>query len=119
MLGGLRKCLMAFVTVLVCVQPSRGSRKAQEHLGAGVKLFQLERYSEAAKEFELALKVDSDLSEARYYLAVSCFNERRYPTRASSLNACCHPVTKKKGSHTTLVAWTWQAGVRLGYPPVR
>ncbi|PYV25528.1 MAG: hypothetical protein DMG27_09570 [Acidobacteria bacterium] len=79
MLGGLRKCLMAFVTVLVCVQPSRGSRKAQEHLGAGVKLFQLERYSEAAKEFELALKVDSDLSEARYYLAVSCFNERRYP----------------------------------------
>ena len=76
---GLRKCLMTFVTVLMCVQLLLGSGNAREHLGAGVKLFQLERYSEAAKEFELALKADPGLSEARYYLAVSCFNERKYP----------------------------------------
>lgn len=55
------------------------SEDALAHLGAGLKLFDLQRYSEAAKEFELALRSDPGLQEARYYLAVSEFNQRRYP----------------------------------------
>lgn len=51
---------------------------AQAHLGAGLKLFGLQRYSEAAREFQLALEADPHLSDARYHLAVSEFNERQY-----------------------------------------
>jgi len=52
--------------------------EAVAHLGTGLKLFDLERYAEAAKEFELALKADPSLQDARYHLAVACFNEHRY-----------------------------------------
>jgi len=55
------------------------ANNAQAHLGAGLKLFGLDRYSEAAKEFQLALDADPHLSDARYHLAVSEFNERQYP----------------------------------------
>ncbi len=48
------------------------------HLGAGLRLFESQRYSEAAREFELALEIDPKLDDARYHLAVSYFNERRY-----------------------------------------
>ncbi len=51
---------------------------ARAHLGAGLRLFDLQRYSEAVREFERALALDPKLVEARYYLAVSDFNERRY-----------------------------------------
>ena len=108
MLDGLRKCLVAFVTVLMCVQLSLGAGNAQEHLGAGLKLFQLERYSEAAKEFELALKVDPSLAEARYYLAVSCFNERRYPEAREQLERLLPSGYQKERVTYYLVGWTWQ-----------
>jgi tetratricopeptide (TPR) repeat protein len=49
-----------------------------DHLGAGIRLFDLQRYSEAAREFELALEINPKLDDARYHLAVSYFNERRY-----------------------------------------
>lgn len=52
---------------------------ARAHLGAGLRLFGLQRYSEAAREFERALEIDPKLHEARYQLAVAYFNERRYP----------------------------------------
>ncbi len=52
---------------------------AQAHLGAGLRLFRVERYSEAAKEFQLALDADPHLSGVRYHLAVSEFNEHQYP----------------------------------------
>ena len=55
------------------------ANEAQAHFGAGLKLFSLARYSEAAKEFQLALDADPHLSDARYHLAVSEFNERQYP----------------------------------------
>jgi tetratricopeptide (TPR) repeat protein len=48
------------------------------HLGAGLRLFELQRYSEAAREFELALEINPKLDDARYHLAVSYFNQRRY-----------------------------------------
>jgi len=49
-----------------------------DHLGAGLRLFELQRYSEAAREFELALEINPKLDDARYHLAVSYFDERRY-----------------------------------------
>ncbi len=73
-----RACVVALATALLTVQLSSASDSAQEHLGAGLKLFEVERYSEAIKELRLALESDSGLSEAQYYLAVSCFNERKY-----------------------------------------
>lgn len=51
---------------------------ARAHLGAGLRLFESQRYSEAAREFELAIEIDPKLDDARYHLAISCFNERRY-----------------------------------------
>jgi tetratricopeptide (TPR) repeat protein len=54
------------------------SQDARAHLGAGLRLFDSQRYSEAAREFELTLKIDPKLDDARYHLAVSYFNERRY-----------------------------------------
>ncbi len=59
-------------------RPGAAADDARAHLGAGLRLFDLQRYSEAAREFELALALDPKLAEARYYLAVSDFNERRY-----------------------------------------
>jgi cytochrome c-type biogenesis protein CcmH/NrfG len=38
----------------------------------------MQRYSEAAREFQQALIFNPRLVEARYYLAVVDFNERRY-----------------------------------------
>ena len=73
-----RACVVALATALLTVQLSSASDSAQEHLGAGLKLFEVERYSEAIRELRLALESDPGLSEARYYLAVSCFNERKY-----------------------------------------
>jgi Flp pilus assembly protein TadD len=52
---------------------------AQAYLGAGLKLIDLDRYSEASKEFELALLADPGLVEARYHLAVSYFRLHRFP----------------------------------------
>ncbi len=51
---------------------------ARAHLGAGLRLFDLQRYAEAAREFEQALALEPRLAEARYDLAVCEFNERRY-----------------------------------------
>lgn len=52
---------------------------AQAHLGEGLRLFGLQRYAEAAREFQLALKDDPNIAEARYHLAVSYFEQHRYP----------------------------------------
>ncbi len=54
------------------------SDDALHHLGSGLRLFDLQRYSEAAREFELALEIDPQLADARYHLAVAYFNQRRY-----------------------------------------
>jgi predicted Zn-dependent protease len=48
-------------------------------LGAGLNLFDLQRYAEAAREFERALQLDAELDEARYHLAVSYFLQYRSP----------------------------------------
>lgn len=56
-----------------------GLEDALGHLGTGLRLFDSQRYSEAAREFELALQIDPNLDDARYHLAVSYFEERRYP----------------------------------------
>lgn len=53
-------------------------QQAMARLGAGLKLFGLERYSDAAKEFNLALSADPTLLNARYHLALAYFNERRF-----------------------------------------
>jgi tetratricopeptide (TPR) repeat protein len=74
--------LIRIVTLglLLINTPGRAAANdAQAHLGAGLKLFAAQRYSEAAKEFQLALDADPQLSDARYHLAVSEFNERQYP----------------------------------------
>lgn len=51
---------------------------ATGHLGEGLRLFGLERYTPAAREFELALAADPNLDDARYHLAVCYFNEHQY-----------------------------------------
>ncbi|MFB3923362.1 MAG: tetratricopeptide repeat protein [Terriglobia bacterium] len=51
---------------------------ALSHFGAGMKLFDLQRLPEAAREFELALQIDPAMSDARYHLAVCHFRDRHY-----------------------------------------
>jgi tetratricopeptide (TPR) repeat protein len=74
----LRTSIVVLGTLLVSSQLSSASDSAREHLGVGLKLYQVERYSEAMDQFRLALEKDPGLSEARYYLAISAFTERRY-----------------------------------------
>ncbi len=71
--------IVALVVFLTYAPWMAAANDAQAHLGAGLKLFSVARYSEAAKEFQLALDADPHLSDARYHLAVSEFNERQYP----------------------------------------
>jgi tetratricopeptide (TPR) repeat protein len=51
---------------------------AQEHLGSGNKLMQMERFKEASQQFELALHDDPTLSEARRQLVACYFELREY-----------------------------------------
>jgi tetratricopeptide (TPR) repeat protein len=69
----------AVVFALLAVPWSAASNAASAHLGAGLKLFDVQRYSEAAKEFKLALDADAGLQDARYHLAVCDFNQRQFP----------------------------------------
>lgn len=48
------------------------------HLGAGIKLFDLQRLPEAAREFEQAIEIDASLHDARYHLAVCYFRQKRF-----------------------------------------
>jgi tetratricopeptide (TPR) repeat protein len=73
-----RKIVGLLVLTLLCVPLALFASKGFEHLGAGLKLFQEERYTEASKEFNLALYQNPELTDARYYLAVSYFNEKEY-----------------------------------------
>ena len=94
----LGKFLLAVAIVLPQATPHASAQNeraaslqnAQEHLGAGLKMFQVERYAEASKEFRLALESSPDLPEARYYLAVSCFNERNYAEARGHFEGLLH-----------------------------
>jgi tetratricopeptide (TPR) repeat protein len=55
-----------------------GPASARAHLGSGNQLMQTERFAEAAKQFEQALRDDSTMSEARDQLAVCYFELRDY-----------------------------------------
>lgn len=68
----------AVVVLAALTALAQPSKQAMTHLGAGLRLFGLQRYSDAAKEFSLALDVDPSLQNARYHLAVSYFNERQF-----------------------------------------
>lgn len=70
---------VALAVFLTYAPSMAAANDAQAHLGAGLKLFSVARYSEAAKEFQLALDADPHLYDARYHLAVSEFNECQYP----------------------------------------
>ena len=54
---------------------------ARAHLGSGIHLMQAERYTEAAVEFEQALRDEPTLNQAREQLAICYFEIRDY-TRA-------------------------------------
>ena len=71
--------------MLLSAQWFFASSDAPAHLGAGLKLFDIQRYSEAAREFELALDADPGLQDARYHLAVCDFNQRRFPEAREQL----------------------------------
>lgn len=66
------------VLTLVCLPLALLASNGIEHLGAGLKLFEQERYVEASKEFSLALNQNSKLTDARYYLALCFFYEKEY-----------------------------------------
>jgi hypothetical protein len=61
--------------LLVLVFASHAAAEsALAYLGSGLKLFDSERYAEAAADSEHALELDPALHEARYHLAVRYFN---------------------------------------------
>lgn len=66
------------ITVIFVLRLCAAADNARAHLGSGLRLFDLQRYSEAAREFQQALALDPQLAEARYHLAVCDFNQRRY-----------------------------------------
>lgn len=70
--------LVALVLISAPLARASSSFDAQSHLGEGLRLYDLQRYEEAAREFRLALVADPDLHEARYHLAVVCFEQHQY-----------------------------------------
>lgn len=77
--SGVLTLLLGVLIVLgASILPAAPSQQALAHLGAGLKLFGLQRYAGAAREFKLALNVDPSLLNARYHLAVSYFRERQF-----------------------------------------
>ena len=70
---------VALLSLLLSWSVGFAASDAAAHLGAGLKLFDLQRFDEAAKEFQLALEGDPGLRDARYHLAVCNFNQRHYP----------------------------------------
>jgi tetratricopeptide (TPR) repeat protein len=71
--------ILLLITILV--DPSniaQQSVSARAHLGEGNRLMQMERFKEAAQEFEQALHRDSRLVEAQQQLAVCQFELRNY-----------------------------------------
>ena len=73
-----RRSIRALFLVVVLASYA-AAETALAYLGSGLKLFDLERYAEAAADFEHALQLDPKLHQARYHLAISYFNLRRYP----------------------------------------
>ena len=65
-------------TILLMLRFCFAASDATAHLGAGLKLFDLQRFNEAAREFELALEADPCLEDARYRLAVCDFNQHLF-----------------------------------------
>ncbi|HEV2492473.1 MAG TPA: tetratricopeptide repeat protein [Terriglobia bacterium] len=74
----LRATILLGATVCLGARLSGALEDDRAHLGAGLRLFDMQRYSEAAQEFQQALTLNPRLVEARYYLAVADFNERRF-----------------------------------------
>ncbi len=70
--------LHVLLILAVSIAQAASSQEAMAHLGAGLKLFDLQRFSDAAKEFSLALSADPNLLNARYHLAVAYFNEQKF-----------------------------------------
>jgi tetratricopeptide (TPR) repeat protein len=70
---GVSSTILACSVLAVQTQPTN----AIAYLGAGLRLYALQRYAEAADEFNLALQVDPGLLNARYHLAVSYFEEHK------------------------------------------
>lgn len=80
--------IFASVLFLACAAPAivfqasastSSNTDAQARLGEGLRLEGLQRYAEAAREFRSALNSDPGLSDARYHLAVSEFEQHQYP----------------------------------------
>ena len=61
------------------VQGGKARSTAQTHIGEGQRLMQMERFSEAAEEFQEALAEAPHLKEARQQLAVCQFELHHYP----------------------------------------
>ena len=81
----LRTTLVLILLALPSALWSVDSGNAAAHLGAGLKLFDVQRYSEASREFKIALEADPGLLDARYHLAVCDFNQRRFPEAREQL----------------------------------
>ena len=77
----LTRAILLIAAACLCVPgilPARSSDEALAHFGEGLKLFDLQRYSEASKEFQLALQIKPKLYEARYHLAEAYFHRRQF-----------------------------------------
>jgi tetratricopeptide (TPR) repeat protein len=77
--GIVRSLARLALAAALCTPVGAFASDAQAHLGAGLKLLEREEESRAAREFELALKGDPNLLEARYYLALCNFNLGEFP----------------------------------------
>ncbi len=73
-----RHAVLIVETLCLFASLAGATDDARAHLGAGLRLFDLQRYTESAREFQQALALEPKLLEARYYLAVAEFNQRRY-----------------------------------------
>src|SRR5581483_8883526 len=82
--------MLGMISAAVLLLSFGAAQQAQTglgHLGHGSELMRAERYNEAAKEFELALRENGQLDEARLNLAICDFQLRDYDAATTLLSA--------------------------------
>ena len=86
---------LVFLGLLGAVPLRAAADDAMSHMGAGIRLFDLQRLPEAAKEFEHALEIDPNLNDARYHLAVCHFRQKSFAKARENFDKLLNSGFKK------------------------
>lgn len=80
--------LMIALMAAACAKTPPPEPTAQEYFNEGMRLFNAERYAEAAREFEGAVFKSPSFIDAHYYLGLSYFKQNMMGKAKQSFQSC-------------------------------